>query len=82
MKKISINLIVTILGLVISALRGALSLAKKIGDLVDNGKADGSFACPPWLMNIEAGLEYVERGVNCLELASGFAAKDLSNTDE
>lgn len=82
MAKISLNLVLTLLSLVISALRGALNLAAKIADLCDNGKNDGSFVRPIWMNNVEAGLEYVERAITCLDLAAGFASKDLANADE
>lgn len=82
MAKISLNLVLTLLSLVISALRGALNLAAKIADLCDNGKSDGSFERPVWMLNVDAGLEYVERAITCLNLASGFAAQDLKSAED
>lgn len=76
MKKISLSLIVTLLGMIVAALRGALKLAAKIADLVDNGKADGSFEAPVWMLNVEAGLEYAQRAITCLDVAHGLAIKD------
>lgn len=81
MKKVSLSLIVTLLGLIVSALRGALNLAAKIADVIDNGKADDSFVRPAWMLNVDAGLEYVSRAITCLELASGFAATDATKAD-
>lgn len=81
MAKISLNLVLTLLSLVVSALRGALNLAAKIADVIDNGKTDDSFVRPVWMLNVDAGLEYVERAITCLDLAAGFAAKDLNTAN-
>lgn len=82
MKKISLGLILTLLSMVLAALRGALKLAEKIADLVDNGKIDGSFERPVWMLNIDAGLEYAQRAVSCLDLAQNLATKDMASASE
>lgn len=82
MAKISLNLIVTLLSLIIGALRGALNLAAKIADIVDNGKQDDSYVRPVWMMNVDAGLEYVARAITCLEVASGFAVRDVKACED
>lgn len=81
MAKVSINLIVTLLGMILAALRGALALAEKIADVIDNGKVDGSFERPVWMLNVDAGLEYAQRAVTCLGLAQDLAKSDASKSD-
>lgn len=77
-KIFTIGLLARLLSLVVAALKGALDLGSKIADLVDDGSVNGSFERPTWMMNVESGLEYAQRALTCLELASGFAAKDAS----
>lgn len=82
MKKVSLSLILTLLSMIIAAFRGALKLAEKIADVVDNGKIDGSFERPVWMLNIDAGLEYAQRALTCLDLAQNLAAKDMKSETE
>lgn len=83
MKKISMKLVLNILGLVVVGLKGAITMAKKIMDIVDDGKANDSFEAPVWLMNVEAGLEYAQRCLTCFNAASDIALADAAKmTDE
>ena len=76
MKKSLLSAIVQILGLIIAALRGALSLAKQVADLVDNGKKDDSFEPPVWMLNFESGLRYAENAIACFQMASFLAYRN------
>lgn len=76
MSKLSLSLVVSILRMVIAGLSGAISLARKIADVIDNAKLDGSYVPPTWLLNVQSGLEYAERALTCFDLADSFASRD------
>lgn len=76
MKKISLSVVVSIIKMVVAALQGVLVLARKIADLVDNGKVDESYQPPHWMLNVESGLRYVSDALACFQCAGELAFAD------